>query len=108
VNVNVGYACTDCGASNQKLWRLYQSFCPDVCCLRCLAKRQPNEDLSGLTEDGTVPHPFMVGENAPRVHAIGCYVPAVPVDGGDAYWGYSSVPDMELAWWKALPLDTPG
>jgi hypothetical protein len=38
-----------------------------------------------------------------RTDQIGWYVPAVPHPDGDAYWGYSSVTDDGLAWWRALP-----
>ncbi len=29
-------------------------------------------------------------------------LPAVPVD--DTFWGYTSAPDNDIAWWRALPL----
>jgi len=35
--------------------------------------------------------------------AIGWLVPAVPTEDNETYWGYTSVPDAGVAWWRALP-----
>lgn len=31
-------------------------------------------------------------------------LPAVPCDYGSSFWGYTSVPDDGVEWWRALPL----
>jgi hypothetical protein len=99
------YRCADCRTGNRKLWRPAQTFDPDILCWRCVYLRQPGEKFKGIFQDGTVPYPYDEDPRHPRTHCLaGFYVPAVPVDGEDAYWGYSSVPDMELDWWTGLPL----
>lgn len=34
---------------------------------------------------------------------IGWDVPAIPDEENVSYWGYSSVPQEGVEWWKALP-----
>lgn len=38
-----------------------------------------------------------------RTDQIGLFVPAVPLEDGRGYWGYSSVPTEGCQWWKNLP-----
>ena len=82
------YVCSDCGASGVKLWRLYQTFmnANRFTCRACTVRRT-GTDMFPLDCD-----------------SYGWYVPAVPVgDGTDACWGYSSVPQDRVEWWKGLP-----
>ncbi|HOI96943.1 MAG TPA: hypothetical protein PLA19_00355 [Candidatus Pacearchaeota archaeon] len=34
---------------------------------------------------------------------IGWLIPAVPAEGNDTYWGYTSVPQAGCNWWDKLP-----
>lgn len=82
------YKCSKCGAAGVRLWRQYQTFADhiDLLCLACGEADQKRKI-------------------DPRETSIGWLVLAVPTaDGSDTYWGYTSVPDDGLDWWKALPI----
>jgi hypothetical protein len=89
------YECSSCKASGVKLWRQYQTFLDhiELLCCDCGAKDQGKE-LVDLQPDGSW------GEM--KSDQIGWLVPAVPTDHG-TFWGYSSVPDEGVRWWRALP-----
>lgn len=124
-----GYRCTTCGAHGCKLWREYNT-CADytelVCC-DCAGKSQ-SEDVSDIDADGkrgarlftytrrqrreaarwglrgrrgarSIPRSAMAG----GTDQIGWRVPAVPTEEGDTYWGYTSVPEPGVQWWRLLP-----
>lgn len=83
-----GYKCSVCGAAGIKLWRQYQTLACDVelMCVDCAHKDQKKniEDFDLSKGD-----------------QIGWMVPAVPVN--DTFWGYCSVPQEGVDWWKSLP-----
>ncbi len=81
------YRCTRCGAGGVKLWRLYQTLA-DETPLYCRACAQHDQET------------VLDGDQ------IGWLVPAVPAP-GDTFWGYTSVPDEDVRWWKALPALAP-
>lgn len=87
------YVCGGCGATRVKLWREYQTAAKysKLLCGACAEEDQRKElDLT-------------------QSDAIGWMVPAVPtLDPEAPWWGYSSVPAMGAAWWKALPLKLNG
>lgn len=87
------YRCGKCGLYGVKLWRLYQTFLDgqELTCVRC------TEAAEGR------PCPLGSGGG----DQIGGRVPAVPTPDGASYWGYTSVPDHAVAWWKSLPLCSP-
>jgi Zn ribbon nucleic-acid-binding protein len=92
-----GYKCATCGAHGVKLWREYQTSFAGLECAACACasqKKENNVDASGrrLTADGY------------RTDQIGWRVPAVPLEEGGGWWGYSSVPEAGVAWWRALPV----
>ena len=91
------YICSRCGASGIKLWRAYQSLTPSLLCAACAAKEE-GKDISTLDAEG-----YREGKYGGRTDQIGWYVPAVPDEEGVGYWGYSSVPDAGVLWWKRLP-----
>lgn len=93
---STAYACTGCGASGCKLWRLYQSTDPRLLCAPCAAADQ-NKDISDLDDNGT-----RTGQYGRRTDQIGWYVPAAPAPNG-GMWGYSSVPDEDVERWRKLP-----
>jgi len=93
------YFCSECGAYPCKLWRQYQRLAESVelMCMDCAARDQ-GKILIEVKEDGTRL------SNGQRIDQIGSLVPAVPTEDGSTYWGYTSVPDDGVAWWKSLPL----
>ncbi len=96
------YKCHDCGAHGCKLWREYQTFNPDVVCALCAGKRQ-NKDVSRINEAGLLPWKMSGDDHEILTDSIGWYVPCVPTEEGDTYWGYTSVPEDGVDWWKKLP-----
>jgi hypothetical protein len=92
------YVCVICGAKNVKLWRGYM-VCADsvnLHCARCAAL-ESKADISDINDKGKHTGDFN------RTDQIGVYVPAVPTDMGDSFWGYTSVPPEGVQWWWNLP-----
>lgn len=94
--VPTNYKCCECGKTNIKLWREYMTANPSLYCCECAAKKK-GEDIHDIGKDGR--HTSEYGET----DKIGDYVPAVPIQEGDGYWGYTSVPYEGVKWWKRLP-----
>ena len=90
------YLCSKCGAHPVKLWREYNRIASvtDLYCLECACKDQKKEVDAVVNEFGK----FKDGDQ------IAWLVPAVPTEDGSTYWGYTSVPDPGVYWWKSLPL----
>lgn len=84
--VPAGYRCSKCGAHGCKLWRQYQTFADYIklLCREC-GERDQGEAMEGPGD------------------SIGWLVPAVPTEANDSYWGYTSVPQPGVEWWKRLP-----
>ncbi len=101
-----GYACGQCAKHGCKLWRRYQTFLDhqSLFCVDCAGKNQ-SHDVSDIDNDGMTTHQHASG--ASRHDSIGWLVPAVPTEEGETYWGYTSVPDAGVAWWRALPSRLP-
>ena len=90
------YKCGECGATSCKLWRQSQTFSPKILCAKCAAKDQGkniNIDTEGRHSSGT----------GVRTDQIGLYVPAIPLEDENGYWGYTSVPQPGCDWWRNLP-----
>lgn len=105
-----GYECGTCGKSGCKLWREYQTFLDQqsLSCCDCAGKSQ-KKDVSTIDEEGCILcEPFLdangreIGSRY-RCDQIGWRVPAIPTEDGSTYWGYSSVPQKGVNWWKRLP-----
>jgi hypothetical protein len=77
--------CDKCGATGCKMWR--------GPCAMIDQKKTGGIDADGKHEDD-------IGF---RCDQIGWMVPAVPVAGEDTYWGYTSVPEDGVVWWRTLP-----
>lgn len=95
------YKCQECGATGCKLWRDGGSFFSiELLCVDCAARDQ-KKDISSINEEGC----RLIGQGMRgRTDQIGWYVPAVPQEERIGYWGYGSVPDAGVQWWKRLPL----
>lgn len=95
-----GYVCGSCGTSGVKLWRKYQTVldAQSLFCGPCAVKDQKREgtiDADGKVHDSDVGFPC---------DQIGWLVPAVPTEENDTFWGYTSVPQAGVDWWKRLPV----
>lgn len=94
------YRCTSCGAHGCKLWREYSTFANHITleCGACALRSQKKEgplDENGRRRCDIIPRQM--------TDQIGWRVPAVPTEEGDTFWGYSSVPERGVAWWRRLP-----
>lgn len=100
--VPANYRCQGCGAHGCKLWREYQTCAnqSELVCCDCAGKSQ-GKDVSRIDAEGK--RPLHNDADRPRTDSIGWRVPAVPTEDGATYWGYTSVPDAAVAWWKRLP-----
>lgn len=93
------YECIDCKARGVRLWREYQTFLEnqELRCRACALKAQKKTE-----------------EEQAHTDQIGWLVPAVPtelplnaqwqLEGESTFWGYTSVPNEGVDWWKALPV----
>lgn len=91
------YQCKMCTAHPVKLWREYQTLAAFVTlrCVKCACQHQ-NIDMAKVVDQFGR---FINGDQ------IGWLVPAVPTEEGDTFWGYTSVPEAGVGWWRALPLE---
>lgn len=92
----IPYKCTGCGAEGRKLWRQYNTFADHIklLCAGCACRDKGIENTIGA--DGKRE------TDMGRTDQIGSLVPAVPCDEGETFWGYSSVPQEDVDWWKSL------
>lgn len=100
--VPTDYACGECGADACKLWRVYNGFMPRLYCVDCAAASEC-VDVSSIDADGrTMCNDLGCGGDT-RSDSIGFLVPAVPTEDNKYWWGYTSVTDAGIAWWRSLP-----
>jgi hypothetical protein len=94
------YVCKECRKHSIKLWRGYNAFTYShiLLCADCSA-REEGADISTMDSDGK-------SRSAEGIltDKIGGRVPAIPTAENDAFWGYSSVPDAGVQWWRRLPV----
>ena len=92
------YSCHRCAGSGLKLWRRYNQFLDHqrLLCAVCCG-HESGEDVSTIDESGR-----RITEYG-RTDQIGWWIPAVPTVEGDTFWGYASVPQDRVDWWRALP-----
>jgi len=92
------YRCQPCGASDCKLWRYYNAFLDNqtLLCAIC-ASTDSKVPIDDLDEHGR-----HTGEFGPT-DQIGSYIPAIPTAENDTFWGYTSVPNEGVLWWRRLP-----
>ena len=98
------YECSDCGITGVKLWRLYNTFLSHQH-LRCASCACQEYDLP----DSVDPNGKSVWEGltSDTING-GSMIPAVPTEDGDTYWGYTSVPQAGVDWWRQLPVKASG
>lgn len=96
-----GYECSQCGTKGCKLWRQYNTIASeiDLMCGSCALKDQ-KKDGASIDDQGYIKDSEIGGIKCDQ---IGWLVPAVPCEDEDTYWGYTSVPQDGVRWWRALP-----
>lgn len=96
--VPAGYICADCGAAGVKLWRDYSVVLERIklWCAPCACARM--EVVDDVDSDGYRPN-----VSSTRSVCIEELVPAIPTEENDTFWGYSSVPEEGVKWWRRLP-----
>jgi len=92
----IDYKCSKCGEKNVKLWRDTHVFLDYIKlkCASCLTdKKKYKVDENGkcLTDYGS------------KTDQAAGMVPAVPTEDNTTFWGYTSVPESGVQWWKKLP-----
>ncbi len=94
----VHYRCDGCRAHGVKLWREYNTMASytKLLCAACALKDQGKS--GAVNEQG-----YLIDEDVGRCDQIGWLIPAVPTEEGNTFWGYTSVPDPGVRWWRALP-----
>jgi hypothetical protein len=90
----IPYICSECKAEGVRLWREYQTFLNNIT-LKCRACSEVEQKPALERRKGSVTEHI-------QTDTIGWRVPAVPDDTG-TFWGYTSVPQDRVDWWKALP-----
>lgn len=90
------YHCEKCKVGGVKLWRDDDL---NLICADCMVPGQGAFfDSSGKTK-----HDLGMTDQY-RHPTLGMLLPAVPCEDAVAtFWGYTSVPDEAVKWWKALP-----
>ena len=90
------YACWKCKTTGKKLWRDYQTCCFNLTCYACSGETKNIDDQGKVVS-------HITGFATDQIH--GSRVPAVPMFDCDVegYWGYTSVPQKEVDWWRKLP-----
>lgn len=93
----IDYKCTMCGVEGKKLWRQYSTFADHIklMCAECACKDQ--NEAGPVGDDGKRESEYG------RTDQIGWMVPAIPDDEWETFWGYTSVPQKDVEWWKGLP-----
>lgn len=94
----VNYRCSACGVAGCKLWRQYNTC---ACFIKLLCANCAREDQGvdyKIDREGY--HYWELGP----CDQIEWLVPAVPTEDGYTYWGYTSVPEDGVSWWRRLPL----
>lgn len=88
------YRCKECKRSGCKLWRTPHDT-NGLLCGACSLKEQKYP--GPIDADGYV---LWEGRKTDQIQSR---LPAVPTEDGDTYYGYTSVPDAGVAWWRRLP-----
>ena len=99
------YKCQLCGATHVKLWRKYQMFVEDntLVCAPCLSRLKTTVGFVPKFRDTKYGSRWTKPAGGQESDSIGEFVPAVPTEENDTFWGYSSVPKGGCDWWNKLP-----
>ena len=99
------YKCQVCGAEHVKLWRKYQTFVKNntLVCASCLSRMHTEGNFVPKFRDTKHGGRWSKNKGLPESDSLGEFVPAVPTEENDTFWGYTSVPAEGCQWWKRLP-----
>ena len=99
------YKCQVCGATHVKLWRRYQTFVADntLVCASCLSRMQKKDGFVPIFRDTKYGGRWTKPAGLQESDSIDNFVPAVPTEENDTFWGYTSVPQAGCQWWNKLP-----
>jgi hypothetical protein len=100
------YRCSKCATHGVKLWRQYQTVASaiELLCAKCAVQNQETDaDCVPLSAADIDDEGRWHGGIGGASDSIGWLVPAVPDEEGESYWGYTSVPDAGVRWWRRLP-----
>ena len=94
--------CGHCGAKGCKMWREYQT-CSDYTKILCGPCALKDQKKTGVIDAGGYIRDEEIG--GLRCDQIGWMAPAVPTSAAeeDTFWGYTSVPEPGVRWWRNLP-----
>lgn len=92
------YRCDGCKAHGVKLWRSPHNT--DLACAACIGVAVDADGRAPLEPIGSV---SFHGQMSDQIRGYLPAVPLEPVSGAWGFWGYSSVPQCGVLWWKALP-----
>lgn len=96
-----GYECSRCHVTGVKLWREWNTFLEyqQLLCQPCvkIVKKKYIEDMDETWKK--------LGSTPPETDQLGGMAPAVPTEDGSTFWGYASVPEPGVQWWKSLPVN---
>lgn len=111
LEIPLSYQCSKCGARGCKLYREYQTLHVELRC--CVCSRDYMLECEKVNPEFYKPEHYSIdtldanglrdSDHGSKTDQIGFWIPAVPDEEGDGYWGYTSVPTEGVEWWKKLP-----
>jgi hypothetical protein len=96
ITIPVDYVCSDCGATDCKLWRHCDYEKNQLLCVDC-ASRNQSIQVFDIDDQGERDHKYGVPTDK-----IGIFLPAVP-DGTGCFFDYYQTPQVCFDWWRSLP-----
>jgi hypothetical protein len=92
------YICGKCGLISVKLWRdvVVSVTQVDLRCAMCL-------DAGPIDAEGYFIESKYGKTDQCTTEELGSMLPAVPTEDESTYWGYTSVPQEGVLWWRNLP-----
>lgn len=97
------YRCADCGAEGVRLYRPYSVMLSGVV-LRCTACTRKKEGDSVEFDPAC---PDSIGWSVAAVPCIRSAEGPIYYDLRGSFWGFTSIPDDGVAWWRGLPVEAP-
>ena len=98
------YKCQICGQVHVKLWRKSNTFLnhQTLVCASCLSRMHKQGNF--LPKLIKTKHGFHWTRNdrLQPSDQLGDFMPAVPTEENDTFWGYTSVPKAGCKWWNEL------
>ena len=95
------YKCQICGQVHVKLWRKGHTFLrhQTLVCASCLSRMH----IEGRFVPKVINGHWLRKDGRCNSDQLGIYLPAVPTEENDSFWGYTSVPKAGCDWWHQLP-----